>query len=431
MTGFDTADVRAAGDFVAVNGRQIFDAVGGVACSLRGHNPPSLAEELATLGPVDAKVQVATGLQQLTGLEHMLPAVSGATAVETALKIALVAQFPRRHVLALKAGFAGKTLLALTGTWNASYKENLEPLYSDVSFVDPFAADAIAQIDAVLDKTKVAVVQMELVQGVGGVRRVPEAVVRHLDAGRAKHGYLLLIDEVQTGMYRTGLFIHSQALAVRPDLLMVGKAISDMMAPFAATLYSERVQQMLEEAGSRLPDEIRQRHACTLGYRTALGALQFAQRSRLAERVAAAGALFAALLRQELASCKAVRDVRVFGLLIGIELNMSRRPQRWFRKRLHQIYLSALLRHPRFPVLVGFCQCEPNVLKLTPPLTISDNEIRQMCVTIGETLRRPFFSLLASVAFRLLSPFFKRSTGHGRTDPRHTIDPQTDATLVR
>src|SRR5262249_28976238 len=150
-TGFDTSDVRAAGDFALVNGRRIFDAVSGVACSVRGHNPSTYAQEMAELGNVP-DCEVEARLRDLTGLEHLPPAVSGATAVENALKIALVAQFPRRHVLALKAGFGGKTLLALTGTANPSYKEHIDPLYADVLYVDPFAPDAEAQIEAALEK---------------------------------------------------------------------------------------------------------------------------------------------------------------------------------------------------------------------------------------------------------------------------------------
>ena len=177
-------------------------------------------------------------LQNLTGLDFFLPAVSGATAVENALKVALVAQFPKRHILALKAGFGGKTLLALTGTANPSYKEHIDPLYADVHYVDPFAPDAEAQIERCLQTHEFAVVQVELIQAVGGVRRVPENVIRHLDAGRKRWGYLLLVDEVQTGMYRTGPFIFSQTLGLTPDLLLLGKATSDMMFPFALTLYS-------------------------------------------------------------------------------------------------------------------------------------------------------------------------------------------------
>ena len=70
---------------------------------------------------------------------------------------------------ALCSGFGGKTLLALTGTANASYKEHIDPLYADVHYVDPFASDALAQIDALLQTREFAVVQLELIQGVGGV----------------------------------------------------------------------------------------------------------------------------------------------------------------------------------------------------------------------------------------------------------------------
>jgi hypothetical protein len=129
-TGFDRADVRAAGDFLLLDGLKIFDGVSGVACSVRGHNPPSYATQMDALAGVDCEAEVADRLRDLTGLDCMLPAVSGASAVEVALKVGLVAQFPRRHVLALKAGFGGKTLFALTGTWSTCYKEHIDPLAS-------------------------------------------------------------------------------------------------------------------------------------------------------------------------------------------------------------------------------------------------------------------------------------------------------------
>jgi len=409
-TRFDTPNIRAVGNYIFVDGRKVFDGVGGVACSVRGHNPPRYADEIDALADVDCEAELAARLRELTGLEWVLPAVSGASAVENALKLALVAQFPRRRVLALKSGFGGKTLFALTGTWNATYKEHIDPLYSDVLYVDPFAADAIAQIDAALQAHSVAVVQMELIQGVGGVRRVPEHVVRHLDAGRARHGYLLLIDEVQTGMFRTGPFVLASAMGLSPDLLVVGKAISDMMFPFALTLFSQQVQCKLDQAGSKLPDAIRRRYAYPFAYKTTVNVLRFAKKTQLAEQVAASGTLFAKLLGEELASCKAVREVRVYGLLIGIELDATLWPQRWFKKKLFWFYLASMLQHPRFPVLIGFCQYEPNVLKITPPLTINADEIRQMCVTIGAVLRRPFYQLLTCAVGGML-----RSLGIWRT----------------
>jgi acetylornithine/succinyldiaminopimelate/putrescine aminotransferase len=419
---FDTADVRAAGDFVRVNGRRVFDGVSGVACSVRGHNPAAYVEEVEALPDAqECEAEVTARLKELTGLDCVLPAVSGATAVENALKVALVAQYPRRHVLALKAGFGGKTLLALTGTASPVYKEHIGPLYADVQYVDPFAPDAAAQVEAALARHPVAVVQVELIQAVGGVRAVPEEVLRLLEARRQEHGYLLLVDEVQTGMYRTGPFARSRALGLSPDLLVLGKGTSDMMFPFALLLYSAAVREKLDRAGTDLPAAIRKRYGYEYGYRTVLNVLRRAEELRLAERVEESGALFARLLKEGLASCPAVREVRAFGLLVGVELDAARRPQRWFRKRLFWFYLFSMLRHPRYPVLVGFCQYEPNVLKITPALTAAPADIREASATITEVLRRPFYRLLAAVAGGLL-----RSLGTWRRKHEHGHVPAPD-----
>lgn len=414
-TGFDTTDLRAAGDFVFVGGRKVFDGVSGVACSVRGHNPPGYAEEMDALGaPRDCESEVAARLRELTGLECVLPAVSGATGVENALKVALAAQFPRRHVLALKAGFGGKTLFALTCTWHPSYKEGVGPLYGEVLYVDPFAHDATEQIDSALAEHPVAVVQVELIQAVGGVRAVPEKVVRHLAEGRQRWGYLLLVDEVQTGVYRTGPFTRSGALGLAPDLLVLGKGTSDMMFPFALVLYSAGVRAKLERSAPGLPGEVRKRYGYELGYRTVLNVLARAGEMRLAGRVAESGALFARLLGEGLASCPAVREVRVYGLLIGVELDARRWPRRWLRKRLFWLYLLGLLRHPRYPVLVGFCQYEPNVLKITPALTVGPAEVREVCATLTEVLRRPLYRLAAAAVWTLLRSlrFWRREHEH-------------------
>ena len=428
-TGFGTGHVRAAGSFIVVNDRPIFDAVSGVACSFRGHNPATYADEMKALEVVpprerhgepersadadlDHEAELRRRLQRLTGLGYLLPAVSGATAVENALKLALVVQFPKRHILALKAGFGGKTLLALAGTANPSYKDRIDPLYADVHYVDPFAADAPAQIDALMETHEFAVVQLELIQAVGGVRRVPENVIRHLEAGRKRWGYLLLVDEVQTGMYRTGPFVLSQSFDLTPDLLLLGKATSDMMFPFALTLYSAAVHDMLERHGSDLADSIKKRYGYEQGYKTVVNVLRMNEKIDTARRVADLGSLFAELLSAGLASSDIVRDVRVFGLLIGIELDTRRWPRRWLRKRLATFYLFSMLQHAHFPVLAGFCQYEPNVLKITPPLNASRDEIRQTCATIVDVLRRPLHKVLAAGLGGLINSSYARRRKH-------------------
>lgn len=409
VTGFDVPEVRADGDFIEVGRRRVFDAVSGVACSVRGHNPPTYADELTALADAaDCPAQVTARLRDLTGLENVLPAVSGAGGNETALKLALVAQYPRRYVLALKSGYGGKTLLALAGTWGDKYKERIDPLYPDVIYVDPFAPDATARIEDALTKHPVAVVQTELIQAVGGVRRVPDDVLRYLAERRQKHGYLLLIDEVQTGMYRTGPFSLSTALGLSPDLVVIGKGTSDMMFPFALTLYSAAVRTKLERAGTDLPDVIRRRYGYEYGYRTVLNVLRRAEELRLPDRVGESGELFARLLREGLTGCRAVREVRAFGLLVGVELDTRGGPRRWLRKQLYTLYLLALLRHPRFPVLAGFCQYEPNVLKLTPSLTATADDIRAACQTVVEVLRRPLPRVLGGALSGLAGATLRR-----------------------
>jgi acetylornithine/succinyldiaminopimelate/putrescine aminotransferase len=420
-SGFESGDVRAAGSFVVVDGRPVLDAVAGVACSVRGHNPLAYADEMTSPPPEgDPPLEVELGerLRRLTGLGAFLPAVSGATAVENALKVALVARFPRRHVLALKAGFGGKTLFALTGTANPSYKERVGPLYAEVHYVDPFASDARERVDALLAAHEFAAVQVELIQSVGGVRRIPEELVKHLDEGRRRWGYLLLVDEVQTGMYRTGPFTQSGAFGLTPDLLLLGKGTSDMMFPFALTLLSDAVAEDLAARAPALAGAIRRRYGYELGYKTVLNVLRSGEGQDVSRQVAGAGELFARLLARGLAPVDGVHDVRVFGLLIGIELDTRRRPRRWLRRRIAGLYLFAMLRHERFPVLAGFCQCEPNTLKITPPLNVSPDVVRQTCETIVDVLGRPLSRVLVAGLGGLLKTSPARKVNHEhRNDP--------------
>jgi acetylornithine/succinyldiaminopimelate/putrescine aminotransferase len=415
--GFATPHTWAAGHYVETAGRRIFDGVAGVASSIRGHNPETYLEEIADVGDLpDGLEPLAARLQELTGLEHVLPAVSGAGAVENALRLGLVAQFPRRYVLAFRGGFGGKTLLALTGTANASYKEHLDPLYEHVVYLDPFAPTVLDDLEAALRQYPVAVVQLELIQAVGGVRPVPAPVLHYLEAEKRRWGYLLFVDEVQTGMYRTGPFTRSEQAGIRPDLLTIGKGTSDMMFPFALTLYSAAVRQRLDAAQPALPAALLHRYAYDTGCRTVLNTLARAANADLAGKVAEAGALFARLLADRLRSCKAVRDVRVHGLLIAIELDRSGWPRRWLGKRLPALYLLGMLRHKVFPLLLGFCQYEPHVLKLTPPLSITPEETVRVCDTIADVLNRPTYRLLAAAVGAVVGSYFRRKPKREATD---------------
>lgn len=390
----DQRTMQAVGNYIEASGRRLFDGVAGVACSIRGHNPPTYVDELNVAEDLDeCREMVARRLHALTGLPHATPAVSGASAVEHALKIALVSQFPRTHVLALQGGYGGKTLFALTGTAKPSLKSGLDPLYPHVAYVDPFADDAILELDAAFEHHPIGVVQLELVQGVGGVRAIPQAVLEHIQEIRRRYDVLLMVDEVQTGVYRTGPFVRSTELGIEPDLLTIGKGTSDMMFPFAMTLHSDVVERKLAARGRTLSQSFGERCGYDIGYRTLLSTLRRAEEEHLERQVRARAELLARVLSSELKTCRNVREVRCFGLLIGIEVNVDRYPYRWLRKLFSQLVLLAMLHHRTFPLVVGFCQYEPNVLKLTPPLSITEPEIRNVCDTIAAVLRSTFLRL--------------------------------------
>jgi len=393
----DQRAMQAVGHSIEVSGRRLFDGVAGVACSIRGHNPLDYANELNVAEDFDiCREEVASRLHALTGLPHAIPAVSGASAIEHALKIGLACQFPRTHVLALQGGYGGKTLFALTGTAKPALKSGLDPLYPHVTYVDPFAPDAILELDAAFQRHPIGVVQLELVQGVGGVRAVPQNVLDHLQKLRKRYYALLLVDEVQTGVYRTGPFIRSTEVGIEPDLLTIGKGTSDMMFPFAMTLHSEALERKLAERGCSMSRTFAERYGYEIGYRTVLSTLRRAGAEDLERRVRARAELFARLLSDDLKSCRNVLDVRCYGLLIGIELNVDRPPYRWLKKLSSQLFLLAMLHHRTFPLVVGFCQYEPHVLKLTPPLSITEQEIRSVCDTIATVLRWSFLRLAAT-----------------------------------
>ena len=402
--GWDRTGVRAFGHYIHVQGRQVFDAVGGVACSIRGHNPPRFRDEIEKLADCPGGHSLAAErLRELTGLRHMVPAVSGASAVEHALQLGLVAQHPKNYVLAFNGGFGGKTLLALTGTAKSAYKRRIDPLYEHVLYVDPFRDTALEDLEAALRTYPVGVVQLELIQGVGGVRALPERIIRCLQAQKQRWGYMLFVDEVQTGMFRTGPFTRSQAIGREPDLLTIGKGVSDMMFPFAVTLFGDRVERLLRARHAQLAEFLRQRSDYEFGYKTLLNVLNHAQKEGLSQRVRECGDLFEQLLRNGLSSCRAVRDIRVFGLLIAIELDTRGWPQRWFRKQVGSVYVMNLLRHKAFPVLVGYCQYEPHILKITPPLSITRAEVHSVSETLIAVLERPLHRLCPSLLEALLS----------------------------
>lgn len=384
--GFAEHDVTVHGHYVKAGPRRLFDGIGGVACSLRGHNPETWPSELRALPEGGVRSELARRLLALTGLPQYAPAVSGAGAVEAALKMALTVQFPRTHVIIMRGGYAGKTLLALTGTERGKYREGLGPLYPHRICIDPFAADACQQLQQALQSCPVAAIQLELIQGVGGVRAIPAEVLQAVASAAETEGISVIVDEIQTGMHRTGPFIRTSQTPLKPDFLVLGKGTSDMLFPFALTLWSGRVHERLQQPGSRLPERLREQYGYETGYRAVLNTLRRWEQQPVQTQVEAAGIQYAEQLRQRLKTHPRVREVRVFGLLIGIELNLRHTLTARLGLKPAQLYLLQMMQHRDFPLLMGYCQYEPHILKFTPPLTVTPDEVRDSVKSIADAL---------------------------------------------
>jgi acetylornithine/N-succinyldiaminopimelate aminotransferase len=318
--------VRGEGAYVwDADGHRYLDLLGGIAVNALGHAHPTLtaaiSAQLGTLGHVSnffatpAQVALAERLLDLSGAaqvpgSRVFLTNSGAEANEAALKMTRRTGRPR--VLALEGAFHGRTMGALAMTHKPSYREPFEPLPGGVEFL-PFG-DVQALRTAMADD--VAAVVLEVVQGEAGVRRLPTGYLAEARRLADSHGALLVLDEVQTGVGRTGTwFAHQQddlGGGVLPDVMTLAKGLGGGFPVGAVVAYGARAAELLGVG----------QHGTTFGGNpvaavAALATLGVIERDDLLTHVRAVGEHLVAALRR----VPAVRDVRAAGLLVGIELH--------------------------------------------------------------------------------------------------------------
>jgi len=307
------------------------------------------AAELIHLGTGYASPVREAFLERLLGLlprsfGRVFLSNSGTEAVEAALKIARSATGRPRIVAAMR-GFHGRTLGALSATWRKELREPFEPLVPEfvhVPYNDPAALAA-----AVDDRT--AAILLEPVQGEGGIHVATPAYLAAARAAADRHAALLVFDEVQTGIGRTGRMFAFEHAGVVPDVLVLAKSLAGGF-PIGATVTSAEIEARFRGShhstfgGSPL--------ACAAG----LAALEHVTRDRLPERAAALGAVGLERLRRLPAA--RVREVRGLGLMIGVEL----------RERVAPV-LAALEERGFLALNAG-----ATVLRLLPPLVIEERD---------------------------------------------------------
>ena len=234
-------------------GKDYLDFTSGVGVASLGHANPGLArviaEQASTLVHTSNlffhpyQAELSEKLARLSGLDRAFFCNSGTEAMEACLKFArrywyTKGERQRTGFVALTRAFHGRTFGSLSITADPHYREPFEPLVPGVTFVDP--ADPAALDAAVTDQT--AAIVVEPIQGEGGVRPLPAAFVAAIRAAASRTGALVIADEVQSGLGRTGRAFYSTALGLEPDLLSIGKALGGGI-PIGAALLRESVSR--------------------------------------------------------------------------------------------------------------------------------------------------------------------------------------------
>jgi len=351
-----------------VEGRRYLDLCAGVAVCSVGHAHPALvrtiAEQAATLMHVsnwfynDVNVRLADELCRRTGFARVLFCNSGTEANEALLKLArhhfyAQGQKDRMRIVAFDNAFHGRTLGALSMTGTPKYREGFGPL-GPVTHVPYGDADAVERAMG----PDVCAIIVETVQGEGGVFPPPPGFLARLRAIADTHGALVLADEIQTGVGRTGRFLGSDGTGLKPDAISLAKGLGGGF-PIGAMLTTEKL------AGA-LPGGT---HGSTFGGNAlasaaSLAVLKILDDEDLIEGARSKGAVLAALLsdlaREIPAVCEAVRGE---GLLWGVAM----RPGFVAREVLPQIQEAGLL-------LTGAGE---RVLRFSPPLVVSVAELNE------------------------------------------------------
>ncbi len=365
--------VRGEGSFVwDSEGNRYLDLFPGWGCNLLGHCPKPIVD--AVRDQVGTLIHVPnTWHTELQGRWAQLLSErsfdgmaffcnSGTEANEAAIKLARLHTPPERYkIITFTGGFHGRTLGSTSATAQPKYHQGLGPLVAGFVYAPFGDLDAVRQrID---DET--AAILLEPIQGEGGIRIAPREFLQGLRALADQHGLLLMFDEVQTGCGRTGHWFAYQHFGVVPDVMTLSKSLCGGVAG-GAMLTKREIAPSLR-AGM---------HAATFGgnplaARAGIAAIEMIEREGLLENVQRLSDVFRRRLQALQQDCDLIREVRVLGMMIGVELTVEGAPA-----------VKACLERR---LLINCTQ--GNVIRLLPAMNLSEELAEEGCDVLAEVIR--------------------------------------------
>ncbi len=309
------------------DGNRYLDALGGVAVNVLGHAHPALVKAIQTqaaklihtsnIYAIQLQTELANTLCRLSSMEKVFFCNSGAEANEAAIKLARLfghkKGIDRPTIIVMEQSFHGRTMATLTASGNRKIQAGFEPLvagFTRAPYADFEALQTIAR-----NNPDVVAVLMEPVQGEGGINIAPPGFLKQLRELCDQRGWLLMLDEVQTGNGRTGTFFAYQHEGMLPDVVTTAKGLAGGV-PIGACLAHGTAAELFHPGN----------HGSTFGGNplacaAALAVVNTIESERLGEHAAQEGRYLAEQLRTRLATVPGVVAVRGFGLMLGIELS--------------------------------------------------------------------------------------------------------------
>ncbi len=362
-------------------GERYLDALSGIAVCSLGHAHPQLAEALcdqaktlwhtANIAHLPMQECLAAGLCAISGLDRVFLSNSGLEAVECAIKIA------RRHasaqhieqpaILVASESFHGRSLASLSASGSAAIQEGFGPLVGEFIRV-PFG-DCEAATHAFRTHPNLVAALIEPVQGEGGVRVAPAGYLTHLRGLCDQHDALLMLDEIQCGMARTGRwFGYQHEPGLLPDVVTIAKALGNGM-PIGACLATEKVAGLLP-VGS---------HGTTFGgnplaCRVGLEVLAVMRSDHICERAETMGKRLLEQLQTQLSGHPHIVEIRGRGLMVGIEFDVD----------VAELKTRAL--HHKLIINVT----RGRIIRLLPPLIVDETHIEQIVDTLAKVIEEHF-----------------------------------------
>lgn len=343
------------------NGRKILDMFGGLAVNVLGYNHAGINKaikeqikkyiHISNFFYQENPILLAEKILHLSGFKKIFFTNSGTEATEAAIKI--IRKYfkgtKKRELISFAGSFHGRTMGALSLTARKKYVEDFQPLLGDIINVEYNSAASLEKKVS----SKTAAIFFECIQGEGGINIIDKGLTDKITELKNKHGFLLVADEIQSGVGRTGKLNAFEHFNLKPDLVLLAKGIGGGL-PLGAVLGSESVVQVLTPGS----------HGSTFGgnpVSAACGLEVFSElENGLMKKVDRVGKyLISKLLEIKKNYQDKINDVRGMGLMVGIELSFD-----------GQIIVKKLIEQD---VLVNCTN--GNVIRLLPPLIITESEV--------------------------------------------------------